>query len=658
MSETVPMRGWIGWGGGTFLALITGLFAVLGPVAGALERFSFDVPLPGHDTHAPTNAVLVYLDGPSFQALGQPMNRPLPRTFHAEVVRRIRADGGRLVVFDLLFHDPDLTPAWDAAFLRVLGERRDVVLAAKREISDQGVLKVDELLEPHPAYVQVAAGVGTATFDQDGDQGVRQLPLVKADRSLPLAAAALKVLGRPVPAVGHRQYLHYYGAPNRLPSVTYASLLQGGVTNGFFRGKVAFVGRRSATTATGAGGDMFVTPYTRDGHSGESPGVSIHATAFLNLLYQDWFTRAPGWVMGVLLLLFAGLSAGLARLSPLRAVGAGAAVTFVLVTTAVILARSQHVWFPWAALLVPLSAGVFWAVVFNGYRSHLDRQLLAQSISKHLSPRRVKQILQHPESLKPGGEMREVSLLFTDIAGFSKVSESKSPKDLILLLNSYYDAAIGQVHAHEGTVLDLVGDAIFALWNAPEDQADHSRLACRSALALQASLGDWDKSNTGAPLRTRAGLHRGEVCVGNVGSRNRFDYTAIGNAVNLASRLEGLNKHLGTQILATREILRDVEDDFLTRLVGRFRFKGKDAVVEVYELLGVAGPVPPWLAEFREALRLFQRKDLDGAEAGFRKVIEMRKEEGVSRFYLDQVTYFRGHPPKDDWLGEVELRDK
>jgi adenylate cyclase len=261
--------------------------------------------------------------------------------------------------------------------------------------------------------------------------------------------------------------------------------------------------------------------------------------------------------------------------------------------------------------------------------------------------------------------MREVSVMFTDIAGFSKVSQRKHPEDLVKLLNGYYEEAISAVHGTDGVVIDLIGDAIFALWNAPETQADHAGRASRTALALHRKLLKFDEANDGAPLRTRVGLHRGPVCVGNVGSTQRFNYTAIGDAVNLASRLEGLNKQLGTDILATRDIQREVENSLITRPVGQFRFKGFDKVAEVYELLDIEA-APPWFGEFREALRHFQRREWDAAEAGFRKVGTMRSAEqrgnepgdAPSAFYLKQIEALRRSPPPDDWLGEIDLREK
>ena len=207
-------------------------------------------------------------------------------------------------------------------------------------------------------------------------------------------------------------------------------------------------------------------------------------------------------------------------------------------------------------------------------------------------------------------------------------------------------------------VIDLIGDSIFALWNAPEPQPDHAARACRTALALHAKLLKFDEANDGAPLRTRVGLHRGTVCVGNVGSSQRFNYTAIGDAVNLASRLEGLNKQLGTDILATRDIQREVERVLTTRLVGQFRFKGFDQVAEVHELMGPAVPEPAWLGEFRGALRHFQRRGWPEAEAGFARVLAGRPQDGPSKFYQEQIAALRANPPPEDWMGEVDLREK
>jgi len=156
-------------------------------------------------------------------------------------------------------------------------------------------------------------------------------------------------------------------------------------------------------------------------------------------------------------------------------------------------------------------------------------------------------------------------------------------------------------------------------------------------------------------------LHTGVVCVGNIGSSTHFDYTAIGESVNMASRLEGLNKQLGTNILATRDIQKSVGGRLVSRLVGHFKFKGFDQVVETYELIGTLeaeASTKPWCEVFAQALHQFQRKLFAKAEAGFRRTLELRPEDGPSNFYLKRIEEVNSHPPPADWVGEIDLREK
>lgn len=478
-------QAWFGWVVGIVLTFFGGLVVVFGPAQPALDRWSFDLPLPNHDSHRPDEAAVVYLRDQDYTALGQPLGQPLNRTNHVALVRALREAGARLIVFDFLFFNPK--PEEDPAFLATLKERRDVVIAAE-ETDGKWQL-------PLESYRSNAA-LGHATFTPDSkyyldaDGVKRKLPGSSLTDDglevLSLAGAALQLLGSNVPPVGPRDYLHYYGPPEKLPAAYYTNVLNREVTPGFFSNKIVFVGFHNTTTSGGANTDMHPTPYTLAGHAGRAAGVTIHATAFLNLLHHEWFRRAPSYLVTLLFLLVAVVAgAGLTRVPPRNAVLAAVAAVAMLIVAALYFARARNIWFPWATLVVEIAIALAWSVTYNGYRSHLEQQLLRQSISKHLSPNRVNQILHNPEVLRPGGEMRDVSLMFTDIAGFSKMAQRKHPEDLVKLLNGYYEEAIAAVHGEDGMVMDLIGDSIFALWNAPYDQTDHSVRACRTALALQ-----------------------------------------------------------------------------------------------------------------------------------------------------------------------------
>ena len=273
----------------------------------------------------------------------------------------------------------------------------------------------------------------------------------------------------------------------------------------------------------------------------------------------------------------------------------------------------------------------------------------------------MKQILSQPELLKPGATQRTVSILFSDIAGFSRISERMDPDDLVKLLNSYYETAIGCIHQTGGTVMNLVGDAIFAIWNAPQDQPDHAARACHAAVLLQQALIRFESDSLALPLHTAVGLHTGPACVGNVGSSKRFAYTAIGESVNMASRLEGLSKQLGTRILATRDIQKAAGDRLVSRLLGHFKFKGFDQVLEVHEMVGMAGAgegSSAWRQSFATALNRLQRRAFPEAADGFRHTLELRPKDGPSLFYLDRIEQWKLFPPSKDWVGEVDLQEK
>jgi adenylate cyclase len=271
-------------------------------------------------------------------------------------------------------------------------------------------------------------------------------------------------------------------------------------------------------------------------------------------------------------------------------------------------------------------------------------------------------VLSDPNLRRRGGTKQEVSMLFTDIENFSRISETMHPSDLVNLLNQYFEAALKCFHETDGTIMDLVGDAIFAIWNAPVEQPDHCERACYTALKLQQQLGEFNAAQAGIALRTRVGLHTGVVCVGNIGSEQRFDYAAVGENTNLASRLEGLNKHLGTSVLATREIQRAVEDKLTSRLIGHVQLKGFLRAIEIYELLGpceIAGATRPWREKFAEALQHFRRREFEAAEKAFQETIRLRQQsDGPSLFYLSQIAELRISPPPDEWIGEVVIKEK
>jgi adenylate cyclase len=243
-----------------------------------------------------------------------------------------------------------------------------------------------------------------------------------------------------------------------------------------------------------------------------------------------------------------------------------------------------HFWFPWLILIFQIFAALLWSVVFNSIQLYVQNKLYEQSLALYLSPKLVRKFVSNKELLRPGAKKETLTILFSDIAGFTTISEGMDSDELARHMNSYFQTAVAQcIHHTDGTIVKYIGDAIFAFWNAPDPQSDHALRACEAALRFRDQPPQY---MNGQQLVTRIGLHTGVANVGNFGSTARVDYTALGENINLASRMEGLNKYLGTDILITGDTQAGASENITARFAGHFRLKGFEKAVEVYELLG------------------------------------------------------------------------
>jgi adenylate cyclase len=644
---------------GVLLTLVVGLAGRSGKES-SLVLLSYDLPVALHVTDVPKEAVIVYLDDPSHTILGQLGDKPWDRRLHAQLLRRLKAEQASLVVFDVVFKETEKTDA-DVEFAQAIRESGNVILAGENsETPMPGLMKFARTgSKPYEVFAKEARAYGMSDLDPNYDWGIRRFHTVFVTKpSLPIVAVTEWRSNQFNLAGPEERWVHYYGKPDSIEHCSYFQVISNYTRPEFFKDKVVFVGARQSSGFTKAMKDEYATAYTLT--TGEhAAGVEIQATEFLNLLHNHWLTRSPDWLEYALITLVA-LVFGFGLLF-LSAVPACAVVGFaagLVVGPAHFIVWHGHVWFPWAVLLVQIGVALGWSVVFNSFRAYLENRDLERALAFHLPPARVKQILKKPELLQPSAEKQEVSLLFTDIADFSTVSDRMLPERLFKLLNKYFAETIPCIHKTEGTVVQLVGDAIFGIWNAPEPQKDHNERACRAALLLRDKLVSFESANENLPLKTRVGLHAGLATVGNCGSADRFTYTALGAETNMASRLEGLNKYLGTEVLASAAVLAPVEDKFVFRPVGHFRLKGSDRVLEVTELLG---PVEerekskPWRDAFAEALRDFKHHEFAEAEAAFKRVLEIKPKDGPSVFYLEVLEHFRKEPPPKSWLGEIDM---
>ena len=454
------------------------------------------------------------------------------------------------------------------------------------------------------------------------------------------------------------RWLNYLAPGDSFPSLDFHLALV--APERTFHDRLVVIGSRSTLSGVGMGKDDFRNPYNLLGGA-FSTGAEVHTTALLNLLHGDWMNRLnPRWEVWLVTGIGLFLGGVLPRFRPHTAALLAAGSIAGIVTLAWWLLAMHRIWFAWGvAALVLVPAALVWAVGARYFIEERRRSALRDGFGHYLPAHIVDRIADSDFDLAPGGAVCEASVLFTDLEGFTALSENlQSPELVTSILLKYFAQTSQPILENDGLILNFVGDAMTAVWGVPLATADHAKRATMAAWQLHQSA---HIDIGGRTLRTRVGLHTGKVLAGNVGSAKRFDYAVIGDPANLASRLEGLNKFLGTDVLISEAIRALVADSFTTRCVGEFRVLGKKEACRVHELLGPASSEKPaaWEDSFADALRAFGAGNLPAAEIGMSKTLAERGgTDGPSQFYLRHIARLKGTELPPDWTGVIEFTEK
>jgi len=385
----------------------------------------------------------------------------------------------------------------------------------------------------------------------------------------------------------------------------------------------------------------------------------VHASIYDTIVSGE-LIRPAGFAPNLTAILFAGLIVSLLALRFNTAVGGaivvGLAVIYSLLNAHVILPR----WNLHLAMAFPVGTILCVFVVLTVYKEITEgrqKAFIKQAFKHYLSSHVIEQILHDPQALQLGGEKRELTIMFTDLAGFSSFSERLGPVELTALLNDYLTEMTDIIMEEGGTLDKYEGDAIIAFWNAPLTQTDHAVCACRAVLRCQRRLAELRQTyadRTGAELRMRVGLNTGEVVVGNMGSTQRFNYTILGDAANLAARLEGANKAFGTETMISENTWRLAASEFQGRKLADLRVVGRKTPMAVYEMTGLSSEsAPPEWATFSAGLDQFRAGDFAGAVETFSTL----PDDPAARHYAQQCEALVAQPP-EDWDGIWELTSK
>ncbi|MBW2037837.1 MAG: adenylate/guanylate cyclase domain-containing protein [Deltaproteobacteria bacterium] len=516
----------------------------------------------------------------------------------------------------------------------------------------------------------------------DRDGAVRWVPLVLRCRKhlyAPLAVQAVRAYTGRLPTLVIAEYgiqkiqigkyaiptnesgqfmVNYRGGPRTFPHISITDILRHRVAPERLKDKIVLVG----STAVGIY-DMRVTPF-----SNVFPGLEIHANIIDNILHQDFIQR-PNWatIFDLAAIGLMGLIPGLLlprlRALPGMAIAIGLLVAYIVTCQYLFSHRGA-----WLNIVHPATVLVLVYVSLTAYKyltEERQKKFIRDAFSTYLAPSVVEQLIKSPEKLVLGGEDRVITAFFSDVQGFTSISEKLNPTELVELLNEFLTEMTDIILRYEGTVDKFEGDAIIAFFGAPNILEDHAVRACMAGVDMQRRLAElramW-KAKGRPQLKMRIGLNTGSAVVGNMGSKTRMDYTMMGDTVNTAARLEGVNKIYGTYMMISSSTYKAAKGMIFARELDTIGVVGKGEPLVVYEVIGYPGEIDDNVrtaaCEYASGLDAYRNQDWDNAISHFKRVLSINPHDGPAQTMLKRCREFKATPPGRDWDGVFRMATK
>jgi adenylate cyclase len=672
----------------TVASLLTTAF-LLDTLAATRAR-AVDLLLLARPARAATATVIVGVDERSAERLRARYGPVVawPRSLYARAIEALRAASPRLIGLAVLFDAPrDDDEELATSIRRAANVVTPVVAHGARAFDPSpGVAQeFERFVRPTRAVRDARLDEGIVNVTAARDGVVRSLPLVlrAGEEEVPsfaLVAVArftrrqrvidaaspggpLYAAGRAIPVAERDSMLINFLGPPSTPGaagsfriIPLADVLDGAVDPEWLRDRIVLLG------FTTLGIDEHPTPTTGDRRMW---GVEILGNAIETILHQRFLVPAPR-AAGIVLILGLALLAGLFAAGG-RPLGMGLLVLVVLglylIAASILLEAGVIVdlVLPPAALLLTFATALVDRVVFE----QAEQRRLGEAMARYLSPSVSRWVLADPSRLRLGGELRELTVLFSDLRNFTTHAHALPPETLVALLNEHMTEMTAIVFRHDGVLAHYAGDGLEAFWNAPIPQPDHARRACEAALEMIAALGALRlefATHGWGDLDMGIGVNTGTMIVGNLGSRDRLAYTAVGDPVNVASRLEGLSKEYGVHVVIGEATRQAAGDAFEYRCLDLVAVKGRAEPVRVYELLGRAGSAPPerqaMLARYERGVALYQSRRWAEATALFEELAAGAPDDGPIALYRRRARQLLEQPPGSDWSGVWIAREK
>ncbi|MGO7371542.1 CHASE2 domain-containing protein [Rhizobium ruizarguesonis] len=562
------------------------------PAWSLLELRSFDYLSTVDDPRPPPGGpVIVAIDEPSLADINAQW--PWPRSLHAQLVRQLRTAGARVIGLDIIMAEPS-NPENDDAITKAVGP--DVVLAGDETLIETPQSSQLIRATPLPQLTEAGAVTGIASVDLSGDGAFRRIPGYEDG----FAAMLMKASGAAPKALPAGRLIQSFGAARSYPTVSYYQALdpENLLPPDYFKGRVVLVGLslQNAPAIDKGGVDAFATPYTV--HTGTlTSGVEIQATIYDNIRRGLSIAEARLPLVAACILISVLLAAATVwRSTGWLTIVASAVAVLAFAAASFAGIRFAHVFVSPLGPVVAYVSVAFGQAAFDYAEERRNKRQIIRAFAQYISPDLVKRLSNDPSQLKLGGERRTLSVLFSDVRGFTTIAETlkDEPEQLTGLINRLLTPLSDVVMDHGGTIDKYMGDCIMAFWNAPLDDPDHALHAVKASLAMQAAISSLNRelereaaAGGGRPhvLKMGVGINTGECIVGNMGSTRRFDYSCLGDSVNLASRLEGASKNYGVALLLGEETARLVAGTYTVIELDRIIVKGRTVPSPVYTVV-------------------------------------------------------------------------
>lgn len=680
-------------------ATLMGLIVVVSQWGNSLDLFHYDyLFLLRGNLPKPENIVVVGIDEDSFRELGSKwtLGTRWPRSIHAQLIRKLKEAGAAVIAFDLLFAEPSTTEQ-DESLASAIEDAKNVVLVSQVDIqSDNSGASAKRcmVVEPSPIRDLISSKnfkVGFSDVQPDFDGFVRGLYVDTAkfpdssclDKSHQKAFSVVaaeeylkRIVGPKKASIDYRKIsadgfaaINFIGGRNYITTVSYYQALEPEehVRDGLFRDALVFVGYTVGSEALekGTQTDQFPIPFSR-GKAPYMSGVEIHAQAAHGFIQNNLIRRiSPQFsiLVGIVCAILLGFTFLTWRLLY-------GSIVFIMVEAGVF-ALSYYLFVTKAIYLspFPLTIPLFFAFLTSPFvyywTTYKQKSFIRHAFATYLSPKLVDRLIDHPDSLRLGGDDIEATVAFIDIAGFTTISENLTPQQLISLMNNTLGDFTDIIMKHDGMVDKYIGDCVMALWGVPMFDSYHGLQACKAILDIRDALKNLQEKNKttyGVEISIRVGLSSGKMVAGNVGGGLRFNYTVLGNEVNLASRLESLNKVYGTEILLSDGTAALVRDQLVLREIDIVSVKGQERKTPIFTILGDGTGIVPLdyrLNElYQHGRKFYATREWAAAREAFLAALELNLNDGPSKEFLRRVEEYSKNPPASDWDGVYKATQK